>query len=119
MTTIFGDALRAGSLGLVATGLAVVLLHAQGVTAAAVRTAAEVLLLAAPLGLATPPGAAGSRAAAVWALAAPILHSASEASGGSSLMTGLLTTVSVGMILTWNAAQGKTSKQGLEVRRFI
>jgi hypothetical protein len=106
MATATGAAIRAGYLGLAAAGLAIALVQARGAAAFAVRAAVEALLLAAPLGLATPPGAAGSRAAVVWAMAAPILHAAGEASGGSSGTTGLVTAASAGMIMIWNAVQG-------------
>jgi hypothetical protein len=116
MTTVAGTTLRAGCLGLAAAGLAVAVRQARGATAGAVRTAVEALLLAAPLGLATHPGAAGSRAAVVWALAAPVLHAASEASGGSDRTTGLITAACAGMIVIWNAVQG-ACKRGLgEIR---
>jgi hypothetical protein len=107
MVTGFGAATRAGCLGLAATGLAFALRKTRGAAADLVRSAAEALLLAAPLGLATQLGTAGSRAAVIWAMTAPVLRAASEASGGSCSSTWLVTAASVGMIVVWNAHQGE------------
>lgn len=102
----------AGCLGLAAAGLAIALRRTRSDAAGALRAAADALLLAAPLGLATPPGAAGSRAAVIWVIAVPVLRAASEASGGSSCATWLAAAASAGMIVIWNTVQGECYRDG-------